>query len=44
MGNPGVGKSTLTKYALEHGKATAAAGNDAPLVISFFIHARGDQL
>lgn len=44
MGNPGVGKSTLTKYALEHGKATAPAADGEPLVISFFIHERGDQL
>ncbi|KAK3948191.1 hypothetical protein QBC32DRAFT_352242 [Pseudoneurospora amorphoporcata] len=44
MGNPGVGKSTLTKYAFEHGKTAAAAGNDNPLVLSFFIHARGDEL
>ncbi|KAK3400792.1 hypothetical protein B0T20DRAFT_153255 [Sordaria brevicollis] len=44
MGNPGVGKSTLTKFAFEHGRSKAASGDDDPLVLSFFIHARGDEL
>ncbi|KAK1774776.1 hypothetical protein QBC45DRAFT_424049 [Copromyces sp. CBS 386.78] len=44
MGNPGVGKSTLTKYALKHGKATAVSEEDNPLILSFFVHARGDEL
>ncbi|KAL5094999.1 hypothetical protein Trisim1_003605 [Trichoderma cf. simile WF8] len=42
-GKPGAGKSTLLKYALgKQRDILAAGGND--LVMSFFFHARGDDL